>query len=765
MRAAGFGDFHRLRGGSVGTPVERIAPEPEAAAAFDGPAFAASQIHQRSDGLHAVTWSVTGMHCAACVWVLERLAVAAPGVRSSRVNLGQGSLDVIYDPMLCSPGRQVEVVAKLGYRLRPWVAQAVAAERKAVARDLLLRLAVAAACAVGAMQVSMNLWAGELARDLDPGNRVIFAWTSLTVALPAILWSAWPIHRAAWAALRARRWTVDLAASLAVSLALVGSLIHLAQGGNEVYGDAAAMFIALLLAARWAFYAAQEQVRRLAGQLDGLVPAIARRRIGSTSALIPVEDLAIGDVVEIKPGERLPCDGFVVDHAGRVEAAVLTGEARAERIPVGGDAFAGCTAVDPLVLRVTATGTATRVGRLLCTAPTGPAAHDGNDATAELIRWFMPALIITAIATGLGWWWAAGTERGLTQALAVLVVGCPCAIGLAAPLVTAAWIGRLAARGILVRDAVVLDRLAGIRAVVFDKTGTLSVGRMRVVTWNWTAMSASREELLGAVMAAEAEARHPAGAALSAWAAEQGGHLGVVTAVREFAGAGLSARWGAAELRIGTPSFAGSGHEDGTVISVDGVVLAVVTLADPLRADAPAVVAAARARGWDVYLWSGDRPAAVAAAGAALGLPTESWAAACTPEDKAHRLRALRARGPVAMVGDGVNDAAALAEADVAIALRGGLTAALDHCQVFVADAARGVSAVGDLLVAADHRRQRIRGLLTWAVIYNLIAIGLAAGGAWGPVVCAIAMPISSLLTVIAALMAPRRADQASLSS
>ena len=723
------------------------APDPEGAAAFAGPEFAAEHVLVRRDGLCALNWSVGGMHCAACVWVLERLPSIDPGVRWSQVDLGRGCVSVVYDPARSSPVSQALAMSRLGYRVRPWLAQRLAAERQAERRDLLLRLAVAAASAMGAMQLSMNLWAGELAQDLDAGNRAAFAWGALLVAAPAVLWSAWPIHRAALAAMRGRRWNVDLAASLTISAATVASVILVAQGGNELYVDAAAMFTALLLAARVGFLTAQERVQRLAGLMDGLLPVSAVRCRGDVRETVPTTALVVGDLVEVTAGMRLPCDGLVRDTPALVDTAVLTGESRPERVLPGATAFAGCSALETLRLCATATGSATRVGGLLA-AGRAQSPRRAADPTDRLVAVFMPLLGLAAILTAAFWGWHSGAAQALNQGLAVLVVGCPCAIGLAVPLVRAAWLGRAAVAGILVRDPGLAERLATIRAVVFDKTGTLSEGRMRVVDWTWREADPDlRGSLLSALLTVEADQRHPAAAAITAWIQAQGAVPGEVGSIAEVPGAGVRAEWNGAELRIGTPAFAAAPDCDGTVLWWNGAVRAVIRLADPLRSDARAAVAAARAQGWDVHLWSGDRPEAVAAAARELDIAADHAHGACTPEDKADRLTALQVRGPVLMVWDGVNDAAALAVADVAIALRGGLSAALDHCHVFVADARLGVGAVAALAADAVAARQRIRRLLGWAVGYNAVAVALAAGGAWGPVVCAVAMPLSSLLT------------------
>jgi Cu2+-exporting ATPase len=755
MRGCGLGDFHRLRAGAVGPPVAEVAPDTQAAAAFDAPAFRAEHVVQRRDGLHAITWSVVGMHCAACVWVLERLPALAEGVRAATVDLGRGTLLVVYDPRRSGPGAQAALAARLGYRLRPWVPATEVAERRHQARALLLRLAVATACAVGAMNLSMNLWAGELARDLDPGNRLAFGWTALAVALPACLWSAWPIHRAAWAALRAGRWSVDLAASATVALAVGATTWRLLAGGNENYADAAAMFIALLLGARWALHTAQERVRGLAGAFDGLLPLTARCRQDGQLVTVAAEALLIGDEVVVEAGERLPCDGDALG-AGAVDEAVLTGETRPRRLGDGDGCHAGCTAVTALRLRATATGAATRVARLLASGrAAATVVHD--DPADRLARWFMPALLLAALVTGLGWGLAAGLEAGLAQGLAVALAGCPCAIGLAVPLARAAWVARLARQGVLVREVQAVERLTELHAVVFDKTGTLTTGRMRVVRWRWLA-PVDQAAVLAGVRGLAERSRHPASAAVAAWIATQGIAAVTVGTVGEEAGRGVACAGPLGRLQLGAPAWCGLDERDlgaaSTVaVALDGRALALAEFEDPLHPAAAEAVAAA-ARLAEVHLWSGDRAAPVAAVATALGIPAGRAHGGCSPEDKAGRMAGLVTGGAVVMVGDGVNDAAALARADVAIALRGGLTAALDCCHVFVADPALGVRALPVLIAGAVRQRRIQRRLLAWAALYNLVAVGCAAAGLWGPLVCAVAMPLSSIATIAGAVVA-----------
>ncbi len=751
LNDGGLAEFYRLRaaaGGEAGRP----AGEDAGAAAFDGEAFRAVWARRLAGGDELIAWYLDGLHCPACVWLVEQLPRLLPGVRWARLDLGTAQLRVAYDPVHAGPGAQARLLARLGYRARPYRADAVSAALAAEHRQLLVRVVVAAASAVAAMHLAATLTAGELTGDLDPGWRPLFAWGAILAALPGCAWAAMPLHRGAIIALRGRRWSVDLAASLAIVLALIGSAALAWHGSQASYADAAAMFAALLLTARLAVVQARRRVARAAGGLTHLLPLTAQRRRDGRIEEVAIQALAPGDEVMVGSGAVVPGDGTVLEGDAAVDVAVLTGEPRPVAVATGSSVVAGATCRSGQILvRVEAVGPDTRLARILANATPARRGDHGEGQVDALLRWFAPAALLIAAAAGAWWSLHHGWMRGAEVALAVVVAACPCAIGLAAPLVQALAAAAAARSGLLLRDPAVLARIATVSDVVCDKTGTLTEGRMRVHDHDIpTALQPT-------VLAMTARSAHPASVAMADKLRAEGVLPAQLSEWREDPGRGVVARRvDGAQLTVGGSRLTGcdAGTDGRTRIGIgqDSTLVARCDLDDPLRDDAHAMVAAWRHAGAEVHLASGDHPTAVAARAAELSIIRVHGG--MEPEGKAALVRSLRRPGhAVAAVGDGVNDALMLAEADVAVGVSGGLEAALDRCHAFCTRPAE--AGPRELWILAGQARRRIDRMLVVSALYNLVAVGGAAAGLFGPLVCAVIMPLSSLTVVILALRTP----------
>jgi P-type Cu2+ transporter len=748
LNDGGLAEFYRLRDATAETP-GRPASEDPGAEAFDGSAFRAAWARPLAHGDELIAWYLEGLHCPACVWLVEQLPRLLPGVRWARLDLGTAQLRVAYDPQHAGPGAQARLLAGLGYRARPFRADAVTRALTAEQRNLLVRVAVAAASAVGTMHLTATLTAGEFTGDLDRGWSLGFAWGAILVALPGCLWAAMPLHRGALSALRAGRWSVDLAASLAIILALVGSAALAWSGSLASYADAAAMFAALLLTARLAVVQARRRVARAAGGLAHLLPLTARRVSGERMEEVAIEALVPGDVVAVASGQVVPGDGTVLSGSGAIDIAVLTGEPRPVAVAGGDGVIAGATCRSgDLRLRLDAVGADTRLATILAqAAPQRSADSDGQAQVDTTLRLFAPATLCIALVAGIAWGWHAGWPRGAEIALAVVVAACPCAIGLAAPLSQALAAAAAARRGLLLRDPAILARIDGVRHVVCDKTGTLTEGRMRVAT-------VTGDAPWSAVLAMAGRSGHPAAQALTTYLTARDLTPASLSDWRDVPGQGLTATADGHALRLGGTTLTGvdaaPGGRSRIGVQVDGVLRACIDLDDPLRPDAAAMIAAWTQAGAQVHLASGDHPAAVADLAARLGI--NDARGGMSPEDKAAFVVSLRQHGGVAAVGDGVNDAAMLAAADVAVGVSGGLEAAMDRCHAFCARP--NEAGPRDLWLGAQRNRRSIRRLLWISAAYNLLAIAGAAAGLFGPLICAVAMPLSSLTVVAMALRA-----------
>ena len=757
ITGCGLQDYYRLRTTTVDRP-----GDPAGTVAYDSPAFNERHVRLRSDGLAEIAWFVEGIHCTACLWLLEHLPVLDAGVKQARLAFGESRLAVVYDPAQTSPAKQASVLVRLGYPVRPFADDD--AQGRTEVRRLLLRVAIAAASAVGSMHLSVNLYAGELTRDLDDAGARWFSFTALLIAAPALLWSALPLYRSGLAALRLGRMSIDLTSTLVIALGVIASVANLLRGSRETYVDALAMFIALLLGGRLAVLAARRRARAQAASLDGVLPRTARRMVDEKEEIIASDRLRTGDVVAVGRGEVLPCDATALS-AFSVDAAVLSGESRPRPVVAGGAVFAGTTCLsDGARLSVSAIGASTRLGGLIRDA--GRAADRPTRLVADVDRWqvwFVAVVALVAVGVFVGWWLlGGGLARGIDQAVAVVLVSCPCALGLAAPLVQAMATARAAARGIVLRDPEVLETLGrpnGITHMVFDKTGTLTEGRMRVTGWTWLLEvdDLKRAAIEALVLAAEAPSSHPIALALVAHLS--GREAGTLNERTEITGQGVIARSAIGELRIGNERLTGVAAaaliaDDAAVgsvgISWNGQPLARIACADPLRPGAVALVQELRQRGAQVHVLSGDDPQITAAIGAVLGLPPAAVRGGQSPEDKAARISELKCSGTVVVIGDGINDAPALATADIGIGLRGGIEAALSSCRVALVRH-DGITGLGEVITGAISARGCVRRILIVSFAYNVVGVILAAAGVWGPLVCAVAMPLSSLTAVLMA--------------
>jgi Cu2+-exporting ATPase len=725
LSRCGLGSYVALReaalaAGAAPRPVPAITAEHRAWAA---PEFLARVAADLGGGRHAIAWAVEGLHCPACTWVLERLSFIDPGIERAEVDVGRGVLRTVHHAARTDPARIATLAAQLGYRLRPWAGAVDDRQRRLAARAEALRAAIALACAVGSMQLAMNLAAGELTGDLEPRFRWYFGLGALLLALPAGTWAVGPWWRALGRALRHGRWSLDATAAAVVTVGLGASAANLVRGSNATYADAVAMFCALLLVGRLALHRIQDRLAVQASHLGGILPD---------------EVPALDSDAEYARGQRLGGDGVVVAASpeAAVDVAVLTGESRPQPLASGQTVYAGTLLVaGTCTVRIAATGSHSRVGKMLMAAEVNKAADVSKAAAigaedAWWERWYGAALVLLAVAAG---WWS-----GVDRAVAVVMAACPCAIGLALPLARARLLAAARQRGLLIRSGAALLRLRGITAAVFDKTGTLTTGQMTVVAWRWLVPEAERPLLAGAILAIERQCRHPLALAIERHVREQFLAPEVsVEEVVELPGRGVTARWAGRAMSLGP----GAG---GIVVRCAGDVVAEIRVTDGIRPDAPTVLAAMRRRGWRLTLASGDAPEAVRAVAQTLAISDAQ--AAQLPEDKA---RLVDAR--TLMVGDGVNDAAALAAAGFSVAVRGGLAAGLACADVVVTDEAAPLAALSDLLLASERLQRRERLLLAATVLYNAVAVGAAVAGWWGPLICAVGMPVSSLIAVLIA--------------
>jgi Cu2+-exporting ATPase len=698
-----------------------------------------SFVQAAGDDLFTLHLMVDGMHCGGCVRRIERALAAEPGVESARVNLTTRRLVVTWRGAAAMAVRLVEAVTREGFRASPYDPRQLASGDVEAERRLLRALAVAGFAAGNVMLLSISVWAGE-AYAMGAATRALMHWFSALIALPAIAYAGQPFFASALGALRHRRTNMDVPISVGILLAAGMSLFETIRGGPHAYFDSAVALLFFLLIGRFLDSRARGRARSAAARLLALgaeavtvLAADGRRRV------LPAASVAPGMTVLVAAGERIGIDGRVLAGRSEVDTSLITGESLPRAVGVGDPVFAGTINQGaPLRLEATAVGESTLLAEIVRLMELAEQRRAKYVVLADRIaRLYAPAVHGLALATFLGWTLIGGIawQTALLYAIAVLIITCPCALGLAVPAVQVIASGRLLRKGILLKSATALERLAEVDTVVLDKTGTLTVGHPELDR----PVDRAALELAAALAGAS---RHPLAKALCRAAPS----VPVADDVEEVAGQGL--RCG--ELRLGNRGWCGieaPAEPAGPELWLARPEQPPVRFAfsDPLRADAAAVIEGLRERGLAVQLLSGDRPPAVAAIARALGI--ESWQAACTPADKSSRLEQLRREGrKVLMIGDGLNDAPALAGAHVSASPASAVDISQNAADaVFQGDRLQPVL---ELLGVARRARRLIRQNLGLALAYNLIAVPLAILGLATPLIAAVCMSGSSLLVV-----------------
>ena len=732
---------------AVATPAP---PDPPNAAPAIAVGEIAPYVHEETDGTTSLCAVVGGLRCAGCVWLVESTLQQQDGVVAARLALSTGRLRLAWRGPLERGAELLGLVRQLGYPAQPCDPQALAAgaDGGEEERALLRAVAVAGFAAANIMLLSVSVWAGETG-EMGPATRDLLHWISALIALPAVAFAGRPFFNSALAALRAGRTNMDVPISLGVLLATGMSLVATLRSGAEAYFDSAVTLLFFLLIGRYLERRARGRARSAAEMLLALgrEPVTRLAADGSTARLAPAA-LAPGEVILVAAGERIGADGEVVEGSSEIDRSLLDGETMPLPVGPGGLVHAGMgNLAAPLRIRVTATGGDTylaEIARLMEAAEHGGGRARYVVLADRVTRFYAPAVHLFALATFLLWlslgrgWYAA-----LTAAVAVLIITCPCSLGLAIPAVQVIAAGRLLRRGILVKSGTALERLAAANTVVFDKTGTLTLGRPALA-------EAPDPAALAEAASLAAASRHPLSRAIRALRPDVPAADGVV----EHPGAGLACPRPEGEVRLGSRAFCGVASSDGSDgpemwLSAPGREPVRFAFADQLRPAARRLVDALRDSGMRVLLLSGDRRPAVAQCASSLGI--DEWEAQLSPPEKTARLAALSAAGRrVLMVGDGLNDAPALAAAQVSISPASAADVSQNAADiVFQGDS---LAAVGEALAVARRSRRLVHQNLGFAILYNLLAVPLAAAGLVTPLIAAVAMSASSLVVILNAL-------------
>ena len=700
----------------------------------------AGRAGQSGHGSEETLLALPSAHCAACIQSVEAGLTALPGITDARVNLTLRRVRVRHTPQI-TPDEMIAHLAKLGFEALPLDMVALSGtENDRQLRDLSMRLGIAFFAMMNIMLLSVAVWsgAGGVTRDM-------FHLLSAVIAVPTVAFAGQPFFRSAWTALRARRLGMDVPISLALILATSISIYETFHSGEKAYFDAAVMLTFFLLGGRYLDFRTRAVARSAAQELTALEVPRAVRVTLTGEETVTVATLRVGERVMIRPGGRIPVDGFVISGESEIDRALITGESQPVWAGPNTQVAAGeVNLTGPLLVEITAAGRDTSLRRMADLVAVAEEARNRYTSLADrAARAYSPLVHLFSFASfGV---WMVLTDGDFRTAInisaAVLIITCPCALGLAVPAVVTAASGKLFRAGLLIKSGTALERLARVDTVVFDKTGTLTLGLPRPA--NLDSLTPTQMAVATALATASS---HPLAQALRGQ-----GPAAQVTELREVSGYGIEGIWQGAPVRLGRAVWVGAtpGQITATWLRIGTEPPVEITFTDQLRPGAAELVQSLLRQGKSVHLVSGDVPAAVR--DLAERLHIRQWQAEVLPAEKAAFVTGLVQSGrQVLMVGDGLNDTGALAAASVSISPASALDAARVASDIVLMG--RDIAPIAMALRIAGQSTRRIKENFAVAAVYNLIAVPVAMVGLATPLLAALAMSLSSITVTLNAL-------------
>jgi Cu2+-exporting ATPase/Cu+-exporting ATPase len=697
-----------------------------------------------------------GVHCVACLWLIEKLPEFCEGVQRASLDLGRSVARITLDGA-GSFSMVAATLNRIGYKPHPIRKDEEAEQlQKKENRTQLIRLGVAAACTGNIMLMAFSLYGGATG---PIGN--LFRWISLLLFLPVLCYSAVPFYQSALTALKTKSLSIDVPIVLAILVGFFASVFYLIRGGEPLYFDSLSALVFLLLASRFVLKRIQQGVLSSSHLLHFLAPSLALRidPLTGEKREMRAESLKKGDWIEVSGGEVIPADGIVRKGASSVNSALLTGESLPQKVNAGDAVFSGTVNEDVVIqIEVSTSGADTRLGKILKEIEMGnqkkaPVATQAD----QLSRWFVAAVLFLGVGVFLAHLPHSANE-GFTRALALIIVTCPCALALATPLAMSVSLHKAARRGLLIKGAETLERLSQVDTVILDKTGTLTEGRFEVLRWIELVHDSSRVK--EAVLALESRSKHPLARALVRHLQRPSTRNSLeVKEFKENLGRGVSGSvdghfYEIAALKEPCPGGENFRKRLETRVGVwrDGHLVAQGILGDRLRRDSKKALQKLKTLKLTPFLLSGDRETAVEKVGDLLQIPYDQAFGNACPEmkrDFIHRFpRAL-------MVGDGANDAVALSSAFVGVAVHGSMEVSLRAADVYLSES--GVMPVVELIEVARETMRVIRRNFTFSLFYNTAGCLAAILGWVNPLFAAVLMPASSLTVFGSSLLGTRK--------
>ncbi len=764
----GLEDYYRSRDALPASQREAVPAILEQLALYDHAEFQKSFVRQLGETEREASLLLEGITCAACIWLNEKHIGSLAGVTAVDINYATRRARVRWDEAQIKLSDILAAIASIGYRAYPYDAAKNEEISRKERRDALWRLWVAG---FGMMQVMMYAYPVYIADgDMTADIESLMRWASLLLTAPVVFYSSAPFFRSAWRDLKLHRVGMDVPVALGVGAAFLASCWATVTQQGEVYFDSVTMFVFFLLGGRYLEMTARQKALSVTEALAKLLPAFAQIMpnfpVDRSTQQCVVADLRPGDVVLVRPGEVMPADGRVVEGVSCANESLLTGESRPVPKSPGMRVTGGSiNAESPLVVRVEEVGEETRLSAIIRLMERAAAEKPKIVELADRIAsYFVAALLLVALAVAVGWYFV-DPSKALWITVSVLVVTCPCALSLATPIALTVAAGALAKDGLLVTRGHAIETLARATHFVFDKTGTLTTGRMRLVDVLATA-SLPQDECLSIAAALEQASEHPVANALRTAAVDR--TMPLVENALSVAGQGIEGVIAGCRFRIGRPDYvlrlsggslpdvAAAWLESGDTVVVLGdasACLALFRLGDEIRPEAKPLIEALHEKGRQVVLLTGDAPSVAGRVAGTLGIADVR--AGATPQGKHDCVSQLQGEGAiVAMVGDGVNDAPVLAQAQVSIAMGGG--AQLARTQADFVLLSENLDHLRRGMLRGEKTLRVIRQNLWWSFAYNFVALPLAIAGFVTPWMAGIGMSASSLLVVLNSLRIQR---------
>ncbi len=722
-----------------------------------------------SGGVVATELALAGVHCAACVWLVEKLPGLVHGVLEARLDLSRGIVRVVWDPQVTRLSAAARALDQLGYRPSPARGAGAAVRRRKDQRSLLIRLGVAGASAGNTMLLAFALYSGAFGErmTMSVAERRFFELSSLVVSLPA-LWASSIIFRGAWAAIRTKTPHMDVPLAIGIFVAFGWGTVNALAGHSTLYFDSITTLVFLLMVGRYLQSRQQLGASDAAELVHAVTPAFARVVESSGERVeMTTETVSRGQIVEVLGGELVPVDGIVESGESFLDKSLLSGESRPVKVGVGDEVPAGSINLSSMLhVRALRVAGESRIGALAREIERALSEKSPLIGTANrLASIFTQAVLGLALCTFV-FWARRDVSLAVDHTLSLLIVACPCALGLATPLALSAAIAAAAKRKILIKGGEAIEHLGKPALIVLDKTGTITEGELKTLDYVGDAT------MKAAIVRAEAESTHPIAGALRRDLVESGETLPELLDVRNHLGGGVEATLDGERLLIGSerfvlaqgcgvsPELARAAEAPGRhgmtpiYVAVGSWVRAIAFLGDRIRPEAAQSLAELRRAGHRLMILSGDHPSVVEVTAAKLCAAAgrddlfERTMGGATPEGKLELVRAEMAKQvrSVVMVGDGVNDSGALAAASVGVAVRGAAESSLLSANVFLARP--GLEGLVELVQGSARALRTIRRGIALSLVYNAIGVGLAATGYLNPLVAAVLMPFSSLTVV-----------------